>query len=134
MTGLLRNDVPRHETSLPATLPDALAHLCQPGTRRQPANSKLNDIYASRVLVRKVWRKLLRAAALEAIGERTAKPVERLRDIAEVSAWLEEAAAAEDENLPPRTQLSTRRARAQLRFETRDTVVAEPIHLSILTH
>ena len=99
-------------------------------------NGKLShaDIYASPVLFRKVWRKLLRAAALEAIGERTAKPVEPLRDIAEVSAWLEEAAAAaaEDENLPPRTRLSTRRAKAQLRFETRDTVIDEPIHLSIL--
>lgn len=99
-------------------------------------NGKLShaDIYGSPALFRKVWKKLLRAAAFEAIGERTDKPAEPLRDVAEVSAWLEEAAAvaAEEENLPPRTLLSTRRAKAQLRFETRDTAVAEPIHLSIL--
>ncbi|MEI8311512.1 MAG: DUF6569 family protein [Verrucomicrobiota bacterium] len=99
-------------------------------------NGKLShaDIYGSPALFRKVWKKLLRAAAFEAIGERSEKPAEALRDIAGVSAWLEEAAAAaaEEESLPPRTQLSTRRAKAQLRFETRDTAVAEPIHLSIL--
>jgi hypothetical protein len=99
-------------------------------------NGKLShaDIYGSPVLFKKVWKKLLRAAAFEAIGERTEQAVGAPRDIAEVSAWLEEAAAAasEEENLPPRTQLSTRRAKAQLRFETRDTTVAEPIHLSIL--
>jgi len=99
-------------------------------------NGKLShaDIYGSPALFRKVWKKLLRAAAFEAISERSKHPAEPLRDIAGVSAWLEEAAAAaaEEENLPPRTQLSTRRAKAQLRFETRDTSVAEPIHLSIL--
>ena len=99
-------------------------------------NGKLShaDIYGSPVLFRKVWKKLLRAAAFEAIGERSEKAAEPLRDIAEVSAWLEEAAAAaaEEESLPPRTRLSTRKAKSQLRFETRDTTVAEPIHLSIL--
>jgi hypothetical protein len=99
-------------------------------------NGKLShaDIYGGPVLFRKVWKKLLRAAAFEAVGEGSGKPAEPLRDIAEVSAWLEEAtaAAAEEESLPPRTKLSTRKAKAQLRFETRDTAVAEPIHLSIL--
>lgn len=99
-------------------------------------NGKLShaDIYGSPILFRKVWKKLLRAAAFEAIGERTGQPSEPLRDTAEVSAWLEEASAAasEEENLPPRTRLATRRAGSQLRFETRDTTVAEPIHLSIL--
>ena len=92
------------------------------------------DIYGSTALFRKVWKKLLRAAAFEAIGECAAKSEPTPRDIAEVSAWLEEAsaAAAEEESLPPRTHLSTRKAKAQLRFETRDTTVAEPIHLSIL--
>lgn len=99
-------------------------------------NGKLShaDIYGSPALFRKVWKKLLRAASIEAIGERSEKAAEPLRDIAEVSAWLEEAAAvaAEEESLPPRTRLSTRRAKDQLRFETRDTAVADPIHLSIL--
>jgi hypothetical protein len=99
-------------------------------------NGKLShaDIYGSPALFRKVWKKLLRAAAFEAVGEISDQPAEPLHDIAGVSAWLEEAAAAaaEEESLPPRTKLSTRKAKAQLRFETRDTVVAEPIHLSIL--
>ena len=99
-------------------------------------NGKLShaDIYGGPELFRKVWKKLLQAAAYEAIGERS-EPVSALpSDIAEVSAWLEESAAApsEEENLPPRTRLSTRKAKSQLRFETHDTVVAAPIHLSIL--
>jgi hypothetical protein len=100
-------------------------------------NGKLShaDLYGSPVLFRKVWKKLLRAAAFEAIGERTGEPVATPCDTAQVSAWLEEAAAAaaEEENLPPRTRLLTRRAKSQLRFETRDTTVTDPIHLSILT-
>ena len=99
-------------------------------------NGKMShaDIYGSPALFRKVWKKLLRAAAFEAVGESSDQPAEPLRDIAGVSAWIEEAAAAapEEESLPPRTRLATRKAKTQLRFETRDTVVAEPIHLSIL--
>jgi len=99
-------------------------------------NGKLShaDLYGSPALFRKVWKKLLRAAAMEAIGERNAEGAPGLRDLAEVSAWLDAAAAsgAEEENLPPRTRLSTRRAASQLRFETHDTTVADPVHLSIL--
>jgi hypothetical protein len=94
------------------------------------------DVYGDAALFRKVWKKLLRAAAFEAIGERTQPSIELPTDIAEISKWLEEAqsAEAEEENFPPRTHLSTRRAKSQLRFETRDIVVTEPIHLSILAH
>jgi hypothetical protein len=99
-------------------------------------NGKLShaDLYGSPVLFRKVWKKMLRAAAFEAIGERGGEVDPTPRDIAEVSVWLDAAAAAaaQEENLPPRTRLSTRRVKSQLRFETRDTTVTEPIHLSIL--
>jgi len=92
------------------------------------------DIYGDAALFRKVWKKLLRAATFEAISERTQPSTKLPTDIAEVSKWLEEATAcnAEVENLPPRTRLSTRRAKSQLRFETHDTAVAAPIHLSVL--
>ena len=99
-------------------------------------NGKLShaDIYGDSALFRKVWKKLLRAAALEAIGERAHPSGELPTDVAEVSKWLEAAslANAEEENLPPRTRLSTRRSESQLRFETVDTEATGPIHLSIL--
>jgi hypothetical protein len=99
-------------------------------------NGKLShaDIYGGPALFRKVWKKLLQAAAYEAIGERSGSESALPSDIAKVSAWLEESAPApsEEEHLPPRTRLSTRRANSQLRFETHDTSVADPIHLSIL--
>lgn len=92
------------------------------------------DVYGDGALFRKVWKKLLRAAAFEAIGERAHPSTELPTDVAEVVKWLEEAkaAAAEEEDLPPRTRLSTRRSKTQLRFETQDTEVNGPIHLSIL--
>lgn len=99
-------------------------------------NGKLShaDIYGGPVLFRKVWRKLLRAAAREAIGERSQPSSEGSTDVGTATKWLEEArlAPAEEENLPPRTQLSTRRSKSQLRFETLDTQIQEQIHLSIL--
>lgn len=92
------------------------------------------DIYGDSALFRKVWKKLLRAAALEAISERRQPASDLPSDVAEVSQWLNEAQTAqpEEENLPPRTRLSTRRSKSQLRFETQDTQVAHPIHLSVL--
>jgi len=99
-------------------------------------NGKLShaDIYGSPILFQKVWKKLLRAASREAIGERSQSSSESLTDVATVSKWLEEArlAPAEEEELPPRTRLSTRRSKSQLRFETMDTQIQEQIHLSIL--
>ena len=99
-------------------------------------NGKLShaDIYSTPALFGKVWKKLLRAAAFEAIGERSEQENKLPRDVAEVSAWIEESAAAasQEENLPPRTKLSTRQGKTQLRFETHDTAVFAPIHLSIL--
>ena len=92
------------------------------------------DVYGDAALFQKVWKKLLRAAAFEAIGERTQPSTDLPTDIAEVSDWLNESKTAKpkEENLPPRTRLSTRRSNTQLRFETHDTAVTEPIHLSIL--
>jgi len=99
-------------------------------------NGKIShaDIYGGPALFQKVWKKLLHAAAFEAIGERTQPASSLPSDIGEVTKWLDEtkAAAAKEEALPPRTRLSTRRSKSQLRLETHDTVVAEPIHLSIL--
>ncbi len=94
------------------------------------------DVYGDAALFQKVWKKLLRAAAFEAIGERNSPNETTPIDIAEVSDWLNESKTAkpEEEILPPRTRLSTRRAKSQLRFETHDTAVTEPIHLSILAH
>jgi hypothetical protein len=92
------------------------------------------DIYGDAILFRKVWKKLLRAAAFEAIGERNQPSSELPSNPREISKWLEAAKAAwaEEEFLPPRTRLLTLRAKSKLRFETHDTAVPEPIHLSIL--
>ena len=99
-------------------------------------NGKIShaDIYGNSALFKKVWKKLVRAASFEAIGESKHPPGDLPVDIAQVSSWLQEANSAqvEEENLPPRTRLATRRSESQLRLETLDVNVPGPIHLSVL--
>ncbi|MBX3731565.1 MAG: hypothetical protein KF791_03115 [Verrucomicrobiae bacterium] len=95
------------------------------------------DVYASPVVFRKVWRKLLRAAALEALGERSGGRVPADPDPAAVTAWLATpaAAAASEEPLPPRTRITTRRMGSRLHSETVDLVdraAPVPVHVSVL--
>jgi hypothetical protein len=94
------------------------------------------DLYVDPVLFRKMWKKLLRAAALEAIAERAQPAAARPVETSDVARWLDgaKAAPAEVEGLPPRTRLTTRRAPSQLRWETQDTAVPGTIHLSLLVN
>jgi len=99
-------------------------------------NGKLShaDTYATPKLFHKVWRKLLRAAAFEAVGESNQPAGESEPSSADVSKWLEESAKlhSEVESLPPRTRLLTRKTETQLRFETHDTTASAPVHISVL--
>lgn len=76
----------------------------------------------------------LKSLSREAIGERSQPSRKEPTYVGTALDWLEEArlTPAEEENLPPRTQLSTRRSKSQLRFETMDTQIQAQIHLSIL--
>ncbi len=92
------------------------------------------DLYASPALFRKVWPKLLRSSALEAMTEFHPDDASLSIGEEELLAWLDTAieAPAEEETLPPRTRILTRRAHRQLRSETLDTSLAAPVHVSIL--
>jgi hypothetical protein len=102
------------------------------------------DRYVNPKLFAKLWRKLLRAAATEAIGQRqqrdqastaTAEPP----SIETILAWLENQEAtrpthSEEERLPPRTRLRTHRGTSHHRFEAFDTAFDEatPLHVAVL--
>jgi hypothetical protein len=96
------------------------------------------EVYGNPALFSKVWNKLQRAAALEAIAEsRKASPAgpgAADADAAAVVRWLEEsgALAAREETLPPRTRLETRRSPRQIRFDTHDTTARSAVHVSVL--
>lgn len=79
------------------------------------------EIYASRELFRKLWPKLLKAAAVEALAERGGAAAKAVA-AAEVEAWVAEAdsARAEERLLSPRVKLLTREAEKNLLFETQD--------------
>lgn len=101
------------------------------------------DLYASPDLFARLWKKLRRAAALEALSERLAaasKPASKespqaISDETSILEWFERSREAEpeEESLPPRTRLANRMNAAALRFETYDTAATPMIHLSLLT-
>lgn len=108
------------------------------------------DRYASPRLFAKLWRKLLRAAATEAVGAKTppltpgessntSVPDRPLPSVAEIDAWLAGPAAAqqrgvEEEQLPPRTRMRTRRGLEQHVFEAFDSAsfAKEPVHVAVV--
>jgi hypothetical protein len=116
------------------------------------------DRYAAPALFGKLWEKLLRAAATEALREgrrvrRRMGPPGLADDDAplgvpsgdEILAWLEgrvlqdpaaapERMRATEEQLPPRTRVTERRGAAQQRVAAYDTAweAGEPVHLAVL--
>lgn len=118
---------------------------CEALENRKPAESRgviwaINgrlshaDIFASPSHFTKVWRKLLNAAALEALGESIAPVAEssELPDADQIQSWLNHNAPTEEENLPPRTRVQTQKSPTHLRFNTFDTQCQAPIHVTIL--
>ena len=89
-------------------------------------NGKVNsaDVYASSGLFKKLWPKLLKASAVEAIAEfrKDAKLAPVSRDA--VKSFLDDSetgkAAEKSEDLTKRIQLVTRESDANIFFETRD--------------
>lgn len=104
------------------------------------------ELYATPALFRKLWPKLLRAAATEALAglaqEHAAPPLPSklaLIDRAEVSRWLGETrrrgTRKRREQVTARVSLVTRETAAQISFETLDAAQKNRcIHQSILSH
>jgi len=86
-------------------------------------NGKINsaDVYASSALFKKLWPKLLKASAIEAVaelrqGEKFAAP-----KAAEVRGFLDDSSGVEKEkDVSSRVQMMTRDGNDKVLFETRD--------------
>jgi hypothetical protein len=87
-------------------------------------NGKLNcaDVYASHGLFVKLWPKLLRAAAVEAVSEMVKDKKFETVTADQVQAFLADAdsAKASERDINARTKTLTRETRKTIRFDTRD--------------
>jgi hypothetical protein len=70
-------------------------------------NGKLNsaDIYSSNALFRKLWPRLIKAAATEALGARSEAPAGEAPPLTAVEAFLTEAAGGKESEQEPATGL-----------------------------
>jgi hypothetical protein len=97
-------------------------------------NGKLNsaDIYVSNALFKKVWMKMLKAAATEAVAEsrsvRLAAPVKA--DAVKVFIDDSEKARAQEENVAAGARLVTREDKDNVMFEARDERSKAVVHKS----
>ncbi len=103
-------------------------------------NGRINsaDVYASPELFRKLWPKLLEAAALEALSEASSVGVTCSTPTArEVAEWLRQARRGRKTKhiVTPRVTLVVRESAGQISFETMDAEHPDVcVHQSILAH
>ncbi len=100
-------------------------------------NGKINsaDIYASSVLFKKLWPKLLKASAIEAIAELrrgekfAAPPADAVRDFLDDSP----KATAKEKDVSSRVQMVTRESSGSVSFETRDRAKSDAwVHRNVI--
>jgi hypothetical protein len=94
------------------------------------------DVYSSNVMFKRLWPRLLKAAAIEAIAERPIKVNHEGVDIETVKAFLMscEPGAETIDRITERTQVVRREIESSLFFETRDMALGGAwIHRSYLT-
>jgi len=86
-------------------------------------NGKVNsaDVYASNTLFKKLWPKLLKASAIEAVAEFNRDEKFAPPKTEDIRGLLDDSKADEKENdVTPRTQVVTRESAGNVSFETRD--------------
>ena len=100
-------------------------------------NGKINsaDVYASSSLFKKLWPKLLKASAIEAVAELRSGEKFTAPKPAEVQGFLDEASkgAAQEKDVTSRVQLVTRDSKDNVSFDTRDRAKSDVVvHRNII--
>ena len=100
-------------------------------------NGKINsaDVYASSSLFRKLWPKLLKASAIEAVAEQKGGQKFEAPKSAEVLGFLDDGAkgAEQEKDVSSRVQLVTRDSKENVSFDTRDRSKADAVvHRNII--
>ena len=99
-------------------------------------NGKINsaDVYASSSLFKKLWPKLLKASAIEAVAELQGDKKFDAPKPAEVLGFLDDSKAPEKgKDVSTRTQMVTRESSENISFETRDRAKSDTlVHKNII--
>ena len=100
-------------------------------------NGKINsaDVYASSALFKKLWPKLLKASAIEAVAEQKGGQKFEAPKSAEVLGFLDDGAkgAEQEKDVSSRVQLVTRDSKENVSFDTRDRSKADAVvHRNII--
>lgn len=85
-------------------------------------NGKVNsaDVYASSALFKKLWPKLLKASAIEAVAELRRDQKFEAPKAEEVHSLLDDSGEEKPKDVSARTQVITRDSAGKVSFETRD--------------
>ncbi len=100
-------------------------------------NGKINsaDVYALSALFKKLWPKLLKASAIEAVAELRGGQKFDAPKPAEVQGFLDDGSkgAAQEKNVSSRVQMVTRDSKDNVSFDTRDRAKADVVvHRNII--
>jgi hypothetical protein len=116
-------------TALAADYPDAVGYL-------YAVNGKISggDIYASPLLFRKLWPRLLEASVTEAVAERSGSSAGSGLATDDAAAFLTamDSAAATDQQLPAGVTLMSRETEKAAAFETRSDAAEGWLHRSYI--
>lgn len=97
-------------------------------------NGKINsaDVYASNFLFKKLWLKLLKATAVEAVSEMKEARVARVVKVSDIKAFLDDAdlGKSEERAITDRVKAVTREDKENLVFESRDSKTKVTLHKS----
>lgn len=100
-------------------------------------NGKINsaDVYASSALFKKLWPKLLKASAIEAVAEQRRGEKFEAPKPAEVQSFLEDGSKGteQEKEVTSRVQLVTRDSKDNVSFDTRDRAKSDVVvHRNII--
>jgi len=100
-------------------------------------NGKINsaDVYASSALFKKLWPKLLKASAIEAVAESRGGEKFDAPKPAEVQGFLDDGSkgAEQEKNVSSRVQMVTRDSKDNVSFDTRDRAKSDVVvHRNII--
>ena len=97
-------------------------------------NGKINsaDVYASNFLFKKLWLKLLKATAVEAVSELNEARTARVVKVSDIKAFLDGAdrAKSEERTVTDRVKAVTREDNENVVFESRDSKSKVTLHKS----
>jgi hypothetical protein len=100
-------------------------------------NGKINsaDVYASHALFAKLWPKLIKSSAVEAVADLQKDKPSAEAKIADVSQCMSDAAKGQksEKTVTPRVRMVTRETEQNVVFDTIDAATTQPVHQNFVS-